>query len=95
MEEYKRQMDIRIKKVLDKMSKEDRETLAQAIGGECNFYIANYLKPQSSARISSICDFTEYLQEFFDFKTAMQRCSDTMDEVFKDLIPKSHLKRVK
>lgn len=95
MQEYKRQMDIRIKKVLDKMSKEDRETLAQAIGGECNFYIANYLKPQSEARISSICDFTNYLQEFFDLKTAMQRANDALDEVFKDIIPKSHLKRIK
>ena len=95
MKEYKGQMDIRIKKVLDKMSKEDRETLAEAIGGECNFYSANYLKPQSEARISSICDFTEYLQEFFDFKTAMQRCNDTIDRVFGDMMRKSHLKRIK
>lgn len=92
------ELDRKIDEVLKKLSMEERRYLAQLIGGECNYFIVNYLKPQSSARIEAVAEFTEYLQEVFDHLSSSKRTSIILDEAFSFLRPlhkESHLRRIK
>lgn len=92
------ELNRKIDEVLKKLSMEERRYLAQLIGGECNYFIVNYLKPRSSARINAVAEFTEYLQETFDHLSSSKRTSIILDEAFSSLRPaykKSHLKRIK
>ena len=81
-------------KVLKKLTMDERKTIASIIGGECNYFIANYLQPKSNARIESIGEFTLYLQEVFDHLTPEQRACEALDSMFNSN-KKSHLRRIK
>lgn len=83
----------KINKVLDKLTMDERRYLAQMIGCECNYFLANYLKPRSNARMEAICDFTLYLQEKFDHLNEYERMNKAMDKVLGITPP--YLTRVK
>ena len=88
----------KINEVLKKLSMEERRYLAQLIGGESNYFIVNYLKPRSSARVEAVAEFTEYLQEKFDHLSSSKRASVILNEAFSSLglfHKESHLKRIK
>lgn len=88
-------LEKKINDVLAKLSMDERRYLAQLIGGECNYFIVNYLEPKSAARIEAIGTFTEYLQEAFDHMDARTRTLKIMDEAFSEITEGTHLRRVK
>lgn len=85
----------KINDVLSKLSMDERRYLAQLIGVECNYFIVNYLKPRSEARIEAIGAFTEYLQETFDHMDAKTRALKVMDGVLSKTANKACLRRIK
>ena len=71
----------KISRVLSKLTIEERKCLSRLIACESNYYIMNYLKPQSNARVESVADFTMYLQEKFDLMDHNQRMHDAVNSL--------------